>query len=98
MALTVIGFWMNISENSQEKSFEQNDIALQENQPQNGEQVNVFSTKDLNLGELFRLIGSSKKEVQKKMGKPARIDVSGYGYDWWIYNKNKEEYVQIGMD
>lgn len=98
MALTVIGFWMNISENSQEKSFEQNDIALQENQPQNGEQVNVFSTKDLNLGELFGLIGSSKKEVQKKIGKPARIDVSGYGYDWWIYNKNKEEYVQIGMD
>jgi uncharacterized protein YkwD len=47
---------------------------------------------------LFNLMGKSVKEVEAEMGKPVRVDLSSYGYDWWIYNGNEKEYVQIGID
>ncbi len=80
IALVAIGFWMNISEKGQEKSFEQDDTVSEENQYQNGGQLDLFSIKDADLGEFIRLIGSSKKEIQKKLGDPSRIDASGYGF------------------
>lgn len=47
---------------------------------------------------MFHLIGRTKKEIRQKFGEPSRIDLSAYGYDWWIYNKNQDEYMQIGID
>jgi uncharacterized protein YkwD len=47
---------------------------------------------------LMSLIGKNTKEVKDKLGKPKRVDLSYYGYDWWIYNKNHQEYVQIGIE
>ena len=47
---------------------------------------------------LITLIGKNQKEVEDKLGKPKRIDLSKYGYDWWIYNRNQKEYVQIGIE
>lgn len=47
---------------------------------------------------LLTLIGKNKKEVEDQLGKPMRVDLSSYGYDWWIYNKNQTEYMQIGIE
>jgi uncharacterized protein YkwD len=47
---------------------------------------------------LMSLIGKNTKEVKDKLGKPKRVDLSYYGYDWWIYNENHQEYVQIGIE
>lgn len=47
---------------------------------------------------LHKLIGTSGKDVKKKFGKPARVDPSPYGYDWWIYNQDRAHYVQIGIE
>ena len=47
---------------------------------------------------LITLIGKKQKEVEDKLGKPMRIDLSSFGYDWWIYNGNQKKYVQIGME
>ena len=55
------------------------------------------STEDPTEG-LITLIGKNQKEVEDKLGKPIRIDLSSFGYDWWIYNRNQKEYVQIGME
>ena len=55
------------------------------------------TTKDPTEG-LITLIGKNQKEVEDKLGKPKRIDLSKYGYDWWIYNRNQKEYVQIGIE
>ena len=55
------------------------------------------TTKDPTEG-LITLIGKNQKEVEDKLGKPKRIDLSKYGYDWWIYNGNQKEYVQIGIE
>ncbi len=55
------------------------------------------TTKDPTEG-LITLIGKKQKEVEDKLGKPMRIDLSSFGYDWWIYNGNQKKYVQIGME
>ena len=31
------------------------------------------------------------------MGEPDRIDVSAYGYDWWIYDQGVENYMQVAV-
>lgn len=46
---------------------------------------------------LLSFIGKSADTVEKKLGKPDRIDPSAYDYKWWVYNKGPEQYVQIGI-
>ncbi|MFJ7677618.1 CAP domain-containing protein [Peribacillus sp. NPDC046944] len=43
-------------------------------------------------------IGKNIKEVKKEFGEPDRIDMSAYGYDWWIYNKDYNDYFQLAME
>ncbi|UHA71867.1 CAP-associated domain-containing protein [Paenibacillus sp. 481] len=62
---------------------------------------------DLNTGSdtgvetkstLFNLsIGAMEEDVVKQLGSPARMEPSGLGYTWWIYNSNPSTYVQIGI-
>lgn len=47
---------------------------------------------------LLTYVGMTAKEVEEILGKPNRIDRSPYDYDWWIYNENLEEYLQIGVE
>ncbi|UUZ87086.1 CAP domain-containing protein [Paenibacillus sp. P26] len=42
-------------------------------------------------------IGDSAASVLAKLGEPARKDPSEYGFDWYIYNQNYNEYVQVGI-
>lgn len=44
------------------------------------------------------LIGKSSKEIIDKYGQPSRKDASSYGYEWWIYNDNDKEYMQIAVE
>jgi uncharacterized protein YkwD len=46
---------------------------------------------------LFSYIGKSSGEIEKILGKPARIDRSSYDYDWWIYNQDPKSYIQVGI-
>lgn len=46
---------------------------------------------------MHTLIGKSGKTAQKKFGKPERKEPSAYGYEWWIYNKDDRQYLQIGV-
>ncbi|MBD8068420.1 CAP domain-containing protein [Bacillus sp. PS06] len=43
-------------------------------------------------------IGLEADEIEKLLGKPVRIDRSSYDYDWWIYNEDFEQYIQIGIE
>jgi uncharacterized protein YkwD len=63
-----------------------------------GSQSEKDKAINVQTGGLFNLIGKSAKKVEAELGKPARVDLSSYGYDWWIYNKNEKEYVQVGVD
>ncbi|MFC0613003.1 CAP domain-containing protein [Scopulibacillus daqui] len=47
---------------------------------------------------LYTYIGDTKRDIEKKFGKPERIDQTQYGYEWWIYGRGTEKYVQIGIE
>lgn len=42
-------------------------------------------------------MGKDVKEVTALFGEPDRIDVSAYGYDWWIYDQGVENYMQVAV-
>ncbi|WP_174733805.1 CAP domain-containing protein [Mesobacillus harenae] len=55
--------------------------------------------KDIELPEkgLLTLLGAKSDTLKTEYGDPARIDSSAYGYEWWIYNNNLNEYFQVGI-
>ncbi|MEH7346931.1 CAP domain-containing protein [Bacillus sp. JJ1532] len=42
-------------------------------------------------------MGKPTSNIINKLGKPARIDPSLYGFDWWIYPINYHKYIQAGI-
>ncbi|GGE41108.1 putative membrane protein YlbC [Pullulanibacillus camelliae] len=47
---------------------------------------------------LHTLIGQTEKSVMNQFGEPERIDPTAYGYQWWIYGRGTQKYLQIGME
>ncbi|WP_332632225.1 CAP domain-containing protein [Halalkalibacter flavus] len=45
-----------------------------------------------------RFIGLTDEEIKNEFGEPTRIDLSAYGYDWWIYPLSNNSYMQIGIE
>ncbi|GAE24116.1 allergen V5/Tpx-1 related [Halalkalibacter wakoensis JCM 9140] len=45
-----------------------------------------------------RFIGLSSESILEEFGDPERIDMSAYGYDWWIYPDSNSSYMQIGIE
>jgi uncharacterized protein YkwD len=56
------------------------------------------SNKKINTEGLFDFIGVNINELEQELGKPERVDLSNYGYQWWIYKRSENEYVQIGIE
>ena len=52
------------------------------------------STKD---GLYGILPGDSSQKVISLKGQPQRIDRELYGWDWWIYNADLNNYLQVGI-
>ncbi|PLT27706.1 hypothetical protein CUU66_22570 [Peribacillus deserti] len=46
---------------------------------------------------LSAIIGKESKTIIKQFGNPVRKDLSLYGYEWWIYNQDPQNYFQIGV-
>lgn len=57
---------------------------------------NIISIDNESLG-LSLSIGDRKQELIEQMGKPDRIDLSELGYDYYIYNKDIKNYIQVGI-
>lgn len=49
-------------------------------------------------GSVYTLMGKKEPEVIRTLGKPERIDPTNYGYQWYIYGINTENYLQVGID
>ena len=41
--------------------------------------------------------GDSQNSVIQKLGEPARKDLSKYGFEWYIYNQDYINYLQVGI-
>ncbi|MYL42367.1 CAP domain-containing protein [Virgibacillus salexigens] len=48
-------------------------------------------------GELFQWFGKSSDDLEQQLGDPNRKDPSAYGYTWWVYTDQSEQYVQFGV-
>lgn len=42
-------------------------------------------------------IGKDIAFLHENLGAPNRVDPSMYGYDWWIYNDDLSQYIQVGV-
>lgn len=42
-------------------------------------------------------IGMSETQLYERIGQPARKDLSEYGFEWYIYNQDYKQYVQVGV-
>ncbi|MDY0405989.1 CAP domain-containing protein [Virgibacillus sp. 179-BFC.A HS] len=49
-------------------------------------------------GDLYQWLGKTPEELQKHLGNPERKDLSAYGYTWWVYTDQKQQYIQFGVD
>lgn len=47
---------------------------------------------------LSALVGKQIEVLKSTYGEPNRIDPSSYGYEWWIYNGDGKQYMQVGVD
>ncbi|WP_242634528.1 CAP domain-containing protein [Bacillus timonensis] len=47
---------------------------------------------------LISFIGMDGTQIKEKLGEPHRIDRSSYDYDWWVYNTNPQNYIQVGIE
>jgi uncharacterized protein YkwD len=46
---------------------------------------------------ILSLMDKSSEEITALFGEPDRIDPSAYDYDWWIYQQEDNQYIQIGI-
>lgn len=58
-------------------------------------QPSGFKVPDVGL---HTFMGASIDKVKAQFGTPERIDPTAYGYDWWIYGRHSEQYVQFGVE
>ncbi|WP_139368248.1 CAP domain-containing protein [Evansella clarkii] len=87
-------------DNNTELALEENNEELREernNTETESEQVESPESDDNSTDpvKLHNLIGEDSSEVIELYGKPDRVDLSQYGYDWWIYRDTP--YLQIGV-
>jgi uncharacterized protein YkwD len=57
-----------------------------------------YSTHERPTTGISLLIGKNINELIEQLGNPVRIEPSYYGYDWYIYHKEDEQYMQVGVE
>jgi uncharacterized protein YkwD len=86
--------FFNIPEQKQDNK-QSNETSQQKNRDDKTEQdLEPYATKE----GVRTLIGTNAEKIRAEFGEPDRIDPSAYGYDWWIYRDNWQQYMQIGID
>ncbi|WLR43649.1 CAP domain-containing protein [Bacillus carboniphilus] len=70
-----------------------------ENVPLSEGEENKQMENKIEIGQesLLTLIGQTSNQVIEQYGDPLRIDPSMYGYEWWIYPQDEENYFQVGV-
>lgn len=49
------------------------------------------------LEGIGQYVGETIDLLEKKQGRPLRIETTSYGYEWWIYGDNEKDYFQVGV-
>ncbi len=96
LLLFIIGLYLSIFDKEQDKK-DQSIMMDERDQLQNMPLENK-SNEGVKTEGLFQLIGQDTNQLVEMLGEPNRIDLSQYGYQWWIYNDNHKKYVQVGIE
>ena len=83
-------------EDTEEEIEEDNESGNGNNEEGNnlGDEENEKATSGMT--GIHEWVGNNIGEVREYYGEPDRIDLSPYGYEWWIYN-DAPYYIQIGV-
>lgn len=96
-----IGFYVSINENNDSNILIKEEHTSEMKQTMSQDPDN-FSNKKIVSEKpeegLALLIGKNQAQLEKVLGAPARIDESLYGYQWYIYNQDPKNYVQVGVE
>jgi uncharacterized protein YkwD len=96
-----IGFYVSINENNDSNILIKEEHTSEMKQTMSQDPDN-FSNKKIVSEKpeegLALLIGKNEAQLEKVLGTPARIDESLYGYQWYIYNQDPKNYVQVGVE
>lgn len=95
----IIGVFLNIGQNDHLHSIliGNKKITTYEGSLKSNPVEEKKSTVNVDEG-LVSTLGKKEKEIKKIYGNPDRIDPSAYGYEWWIYNQNADEYFQLAVE
>ena len=78
---------------------EDNSVNRDEEQEKVNDKTESFSKDDANPEQgLSTWIGKTGEELIEDLGEPDRVDLSAYGYEWWVYNDSIRSYVQFGVN
>ncbi len=95
-----IGFYSSINDKNDSKVLIKENHTLEMKQPLPQDNQTAASKMSLDKPKegLALLIGQDDTNLEKQLGAPERIDESLYGYQWYIYNKNDNGYLQVGVE
>lgn len=96
----VVGIFFNINQNNDFSAILIGNKKINTNENMSGSLTAIEKKENKRVVKegLAATIGKKEAEIKKKFGKPTRVDMSSYGYDWWIYNQNKDNYFQIAIE
>lgn len=78
---------------------EDNSVNQEDQQEKKKESIESFTDEDTNPKQgLSTWIGRTGEDLIEDIGEPDRVDLSAYGYEWWVYNESLSSYVQFGVD
>ncbi|MBM7692395.1 uncharacterized protein YkwD [Peribacillus deserti] len=97
----IIGIYVDIGEDAQDNPVLNGEKHIRQNNEteQLASQTAENSTSRIPRPEngISAIIGKDSKAIIKNFGLPIRKDLSYYGYEWWIYNQDSQNYFQIGV-
>ncbi|MDC3412806.1 CAP domain-containing protein [Aquibacillus sp. 3ASR75-11] len=70
---------------------------VQRDSPKDSPKQNEEDTIKLN-GQLYKWIGKTASTLKGEFGAPTRKDLSSYGYTWWVYTNQENQYIQFGVE
>jgi uncharacterized protein YkwD len=98
----IIGIYYNIGQNGEDDTVLIGNKGVNPNKNTSGldAKPNIKQEKTGTTPKqgIASLIGKKSSTAVKLYGKPTRIDMSSYGYDWWIYNAEKTKYFQLAVE
>jgi uncharacterized protein YkwD len=96
-----VGFYASLTDKSDQEILINEDSSPSEMDNQailEKQETTGYSSPERPKEGLSILIGKDMKALHDTLGEPQRIDATAYGYEWYIYNIDKNQYVQVGVE